>query len=197
MDSGESMLRKCSMLVCASLVGFIGLCAVTQATAQQNCSYENLKATAARTGVLNRMMEATRLAGLDDPEVNLGQMTLLAPTDAAFDALPPEFQTRLLAPENREHLTTLLMHHAFLGEYPTARLLKAKVKDYTIEAVDGSQVEVLIRRDIKIAGATIVRSDIMASDGIIHLIDKVIIPPSVLAALSADPAPSSLAEGDQ
>ena len=107
----------------------------------------NLKAAAVETGVLSRMMEVTRLAGLDDPEVEVGPLTLLAPSDAAFDALPPEIKVRLLAPENRGHLTDLLLYHALPGLYPTERLLKARVKTYTVSAIDGS--EVLIRKSRK------------------------------------------------
>ena len=162
----------------------------------------NLKEAAAATGVLARMTEATKLAGLDDPEINVGPLTLLAPSDEAFDALPQGIREKLLAPENRALLTDLLLYHAIPGLYPTERLLKAKVRNYTISAIDGSEIEINKRMktgEIDIAGAKIVRSDVIASDGIIHVIDKVLIPPSVLAALNAPPAPEPaiIAEGDQ
>ncbi len=161
----------------------------------------NLKQAADATGVLGRMMHATKLAGLDDPDIDVGPLTLLAPSDAAFEALPKEIRDRLLAPENRAHLTDLLLHHAIPGLYPTERLLKARVRTYTIGAIDGS--EVLIRKsrktgEIDVAGARIVQADVTATDGIIHVIDKVLIPPHVLEALM-NPAPAMeiAAEGDQ
>jgi uncharacterized surface protein with fasciclin (FAS1) repeats len=161
-----------------------------------------LKEAAAATGVLAKMTEATKLAGLDNPEVDVGPLTLLAPSDEAFNALPQGIREKLLAPENRALLTDLLLYHAIPGLYPTERLLKAKVRNYTISAIDGSALEINKRMrtgDIDIAGAKIVRSDVTASDGIIHVIDKVLIPPAVLAALNAPPAPEPavVAEGDQ
>lgn len=161
-----------------------------------------LKEAAAATGVLAKMTEATKLAGLDNPEVDVGPLTLLAPSDEAFNALPQGIRDKLLAPENRALLTDLLLYHAIPGLYPTERLLKAKVRNYTISAIDGSALEINKRMktgDIDIAGAKIVRSDVTASDGIIHVIDKVLIPPAVLAALNAPPAaePALVAEGDQ
>lgn len=161
-----------------------------------------LKEAAAATGVLAKMTEATKLAGLDNPEVDVGPLTLLAPSDEAFNALPQGIREKLLAPENRALLTDLLLYHAIPGLYPTERLLKAKVRNYTISAIDGSAIEINKRMktgEIDIAGAKIVRSDVTASDGIIHVIDKVLIPPSVLAALNAPPAPEPavVAEGDQ
>jgi uncharacterized surface protein with fasciclin (FAS1) repeats len=160
-----------------------------------------LKEAAAATGMLVKMTEATKLAGLDDPEVDVGPLTLLAPSDEAFNALPQEIRDRLLAPENRALLTDLLLYHAIPGLYPTERLLKAKVRNYTISAIEGSSIEINKRMktgDIEIAGAKIVRSEI-ASDGIIHVIDKVLIPPAVMSALSAPPSmePAVIAEGDQ
>ncbi len=173
-----------------------------EASANETPKMMTLKEAAAATGVLAKMTEATKLAGLDNPEVDVGPLTLLAPSDEAFDALPQGIREKLLAPENRALLTDLLLYHAIPGLYPTERLLKAKVRNYTISAIDGSALEINKRMktgEIDIAGAKIVRSDVTASDGIIHVIDKVLIPPAVLAALNAPPAPEPavIAEGDQ
>lgn len=161
----------------------------------------NLKEAAAATGMLMKMTEATKLAGLDNPEVDVGPLTLLAPSDDAFNALPQDIRDKLLAPENRALLTDLLLYHAVPGLYPAERLLKAKVRNYTISAIEGSPIEINKRMktgEINIAGARIIRSEI-ASDGIIHVIDKVLIPPAVMAALTAPPSsePALIAEGDQ
>ena len=162
----------------------------------------NLKEAAAATGVLARMTEATKLAGLDNPEVDVGPLTLLAPSDDAFNSLPQDIRDKLLAPENRALLTDLLLYHAVPGLYPTERLLNAKVRNYTISAIDGSPIEINKRRktgEIDIAGAKIIRSDVTATDGIIHVIDKVLIPPAVMQLLIAPPVvdTSVVAEGDQ
>ena len=126
---------------------------------------------------------------------------MLAPSGRSLRRLTPGHRDKLLAPENRALLTDLLLYHAVLGLYPTERLLKAKVRNYTISAIDGSSLEINKRMktgEIDIAGAKIVRSE-TASDGIIHVIDKVLIPPAVMAALTAPPSmePAVIAEGDQ
>jgi uncharacterized surface protein with fasciclin (FAS1) repeats len=160
----------------------------------------NLKEAAAATGMLAKMTEVTKLAGLDGP-VDIGPLTLLAPSDEAFNALPQDIRDRLLAPENRAILADMLLHHAFMGLFPTERLLGAKVRNYTIEAIGGTEVEIFKNRktgEILIDGAKILRSDVTASDGIIHVIDKVLIPPAVMTALMAQPTaePALVAEGD-
>ena len=119
----------------------LSLMAGTAAAADGTChTLVNLKRTAERTGVLKEMAAATKLAGLDGGDIDIGPLTLLAPTDDAFNALPKGFRERLLAPENSDLLMQLLMHHALLGEYDTERLRKARVKNYTVPAVDGSEV---------------------------------------------------------
>lgn len=159
---------------------------VPAALAESCATVVNLKQTAERTGVLKEMAAATHLAGLDDTGVDVGALTLLAPTDEAFNALPPGFRERLLAPENRQHLTALLMHHAVLGEYSIERLKKAKATNFTIPAVDGSGVEIFTGRGLNIEGARILEGDIRATDGVIHLIDKVLVPPSVMTAIGGE-----------
>lgn len=157
----------------------------------------DLKRTAEQTGVLKEMSAATKLAGLGASGVDIGQLTLFAPTDTAFNALPAGFRKRLLAPENRAHLTALLMHHAVLGEYSFDRLRKARAPEFTIPAVDATGVLVSIRNGISIEGARLVEADVRATNGIIHLIDRVLIPPEVKAALwePADGAPEAKVAG--
>ena len=101
-----------------------------------------LKEAAAATGMLVKMTEATKLAGLDEAGAGVGPLTLLAPSDEAFNALPQDIRDKLLVLENRALLTDLLLYHAVLGLYPTERLLKAKVRNYTISAINGSSLEI-------------------------------------------------------
>ncbi len=171
----------------AMAVLLAGLSFFTGQSMAEDCYVKvDLKASAERTGVLAKMMAATKLAGLDDPEIDVGPMTLFAPSDEAFDALPDGLRKKLLSPEHRDQLSAILMHHAIPGQFPMDRLMKARVQNYTVDAVDGSEVEITTNRGIDIAGAKIVQGDIIATDGIIHVINKVLIPPAVLAALEAD-----------
>lgn len=166
------------------MLAAVAISAFSSSVSADDCSAKvNLKDSALRTGVLGKMMAATEQAGLANPEVKVGPLTLFAPSDAAFAALPDVFRERLLAPENREQLVTLLLHHAVPGEFPTERLLKAKHKHYAVDAIDGSEVVITTRGGIDVEGAKITQADIIATDGIIHVIDKVLVPASVQAAL--------------
>lgn len=174
-------IQKSATLTFLFLILFAG------AAAAESCStLVDLKRTAERTGRLTEMAAATKLAGLDDPQVDIGPLTLFAPTDDAFNALPSGFRARLLAPENREHLVALLMHHAVMGEYSFERLKKARAPEFTVPAVDAGEVLVSRGNGLSVEGAKFVEANIVATDGIIHLIDKVLIPPSVKAALWDD-----------
>lgn len=173
--------RKSATLSLLFFVLFAG------AAAAESCTtVVDLKRAAERTGQLTEMAAITKLAGLDDPEIDIGPLTLFAPTDDAFNALPAGFRARLLAPENREHLVALLMHHAVMGEYSFERLKKARVPEFTVPSVDAGEVLVSRERGLTVEGAKFVEANIIATDGIIHLIDKVLIPPSVKAALWDD-----------
>lgn len=151
----------------------------------------DLKKAAVNTGLLNKMIEVKTLAGLDGASVGDDiKLTIFAPSDAAFAALPAEIRDKLLAPEYRGALADLLMHHAVIGEFPTQRLLNASARHYGVDAVDGSEIEFTIRRKaatIDIHGAKIVAGDIVASNGILHVIDKVLIPHGVMKILMGPP----------
>lgn len=155
-----------------------------------------LKQAAAKTGILTHMTAATKLAGLDSGKADgLGRLTLLAPTDAAFMTLDPDVRAKLLDPANVSLLTRVLLHHVILGDYPTKRLLAAKVRNYTVDAVDGTPIEVYRgERGVDVDEGRIIRGDIMASDGIIHLIDRVLIPAELMAEIEAVPMPDKVAD---
>ena len=180
------------------LIGLVlGLTLAASASNAGDCGLEklDLKAAAIGSGMLGQMIAATKLAGLDEPNPDIGPLTLFAPSDEAFAALPESLRIKLLAPENRGQLAIVLMHHAVLGEFPTSRLLNASARHYAVDAVDGTLVEITTRHGIDVAGAKIVKADIVATDGIIHIIDKVLIPPSVLADLDAQPTVTEIAAG--
>jgi uncharacterized surface protein with fasciclin (FAS1) repeats len=155
-----------------------------------------LKEAAAKTGILTHMTAATKLAGLDrSGDGDIGPLTLLAPTDTAFMTLDPDVRAKLLHPANVSLLTRVLLHHVLLGEYPTKRLLAPKVRSYTVQAVDGTLIDVYRGdRGLDVDEGRIVRGDIVAKDGIIHLVDRVLIPADLMAEIAAAPMPDKIAE---
>jgi uncharacterized surface protein with fasciclin (FAS1) repeats len=149
----------------------------------------DLKTAAMRTGLLTRMAEITRLAGLDGASAGAGRsITIFAPSDAAFEALPEHFKTAILKPENKALLADLLLHHVVLGSYPAHRMVYARAPRVAIEAVDGGQIIFNVRQGVAIDdidGAKLVRTDIRATNGVLHVIDKVLVPPAIMAAIES------------
>ncbi|MEM8868737.1 MAG: fasciclin domain-containing protein [Verrucomicrobiota bacterium] len=128
--------------------------------------------TAAAAGSFNTLVAAVEAAGLAETLKGEGPFTVFAPTDEAFAALPDGTVESLLLPENKDKLVSILSYHVVpakvkaedvtAGEAPTVNGQTA-----TIEVADGS---------VTIEGASVVQTDVWASNGVIHVIDEVIIP---------------------
>lgn len=120
------------------------------------------------------LVAAVQAADLENALVNAGPLMVFAPTNAAFDALPEGTVEDLLKPENKEALANILKHHVTPGNYSKDFLKKFKKlgqandQNTTVEVRDG---------EVYIGGAKIVAS-IPAGNGIVHVVDAVILPPS-------------------
>ena len=106
-----------------------------------------------------------------------GPFTVFAPTDDAFDALPEGLLDALLLPENKEALTSILTYHVVSGE-----VMAADVTAGDVETVEGSTIAITTDGGVMVNDANVVTTDVDASNGVIHVIDKVIVPPTVDAA---------------
>lgn len=133
--------------------------------------------TAVKAGSFNTLVTAVKAAGLVDTLKGKGPFTVFAPTDEAFAKLPKATLESLLKPENKKALTSILTYHVLPGRYDAKRITGAKAKQFGIKSVQGSNVEVDIRKGVKVSGANVVKTDIIASNGVIHVIDAVIMPP--------------------
>lgn len=129
--------------------------------------------TAASTGMFNTLLAAAKAAGLDDELSADGQMTVFAPTDDAFAKLPAGTVENLLKPENKDMLVKVLTYHIVSGNVMAAdvvKMNKAKTlqgQEVTIKAKGGK---------VMIDKANVVKTDIAASNGVIHVIDSVLMP---------------------
>jgi transforming growth factor-beta-induced protein len=141
--------------------------------------------TAVKAGSFNTLVAAVKAAGLVDTLKSKGPFTVFAPTDAAFKKLPPATLASLLKPENKKTLTSILTYHVVAGDYPAARILKPKASSYPLKSVEGSSITVNKSKGVKVSGATVTKTDITTSNGTIHVIDTVLLPPKVKAALAA------------
>ncbi len=128
---------------------------------------------AGASGEFTTLLSAAQAAGMADFLKGPGPYTLLAPTDAAFAALPEGQLADLLRPENKTKLETLLRRHVIAGEMKAQALMP--MTSVTTLAGDTLPVDgasgVLV-----VGGAKLVRPDIDASNGVVHAIDKVLIP---------------------
>ena len=118
------------------------------------------------------LVAAVQAADLENVLVNAGPLMVFAPTNAAFDALPPGTVEELLKPENKEKLAAILKHHVTAGNYNKDFLKKFKKLG---QADDTSTTVEVKGDDVYIGGAKILGS-VEAGNGIVHVVDKVILP---------------------
>lgn len=118
------------------------------------------------------LVAAVKAAGLVDTLNSAGPFTVFAPTNAAFAKLPAGTVESLLKPENKDKLTAILTYHVVAGKVLAADVVKLKSAD----TVNGKAVAIDASMDVKINDANVTATDIKASNGVIHVIDTVLIP---------------------
>merc|ERR1711997_993099 len=105
-----------------------------------------------------------------------GPFTVFAPTNAAFGALPAGTLDTLLKPENKDQLVDILTYHVVAG-----RALSSDLTDgQSIDTVEGKAVTVHIAEGVKINDVNVVKPDVLATNGVVHVVDGVLLPPSAM-----------------
>ncbi len=143
-------------------------------------SYKNKKQdivdTAVAAGTFNTLVAAVKAADLVDTLKGDGPFTVFAPTDEAFAKLPAGTLENLLKPENKDQLAAILTYHVVSGK------VKAKdvVKLDNATTVQGSDVDIMVKDGAVVlnGNSNVVKTDIKTSNGVIHVIDTVILPPA-------------------
>ncbi|ATG34725.1 MULTISPECIES: fasciclin domain-containing protein [Phaeobacter] len=128
--------------------------------------------TAAGAGDFSTLVAAVQAAGLVDTLKGDGPFTVFAPTDAAFAALPAGTVEELLKPENKDKLVEILTYHVVPGKVMSGDL----VDDMKAATVQGSEVTIDLDSGVMVDEATVTTADIEAENGVIHVIDTVIMP---------------------
>ena len=129
--------------------------------------------TAVGAGSFKTLAAALQAAGLVETLKGTGPFTVFAPTDEAFAKLPAGTVENLLKPENRDKLRAVLTYHVVAGKVTAAQVTKLK----SAKTVQGSEVKIEASGGkVKIDNANVVKADVMASNGVIHVIDTVIMP---------------------
>lgn len=129
--------------------------------------------TAVGAGNFTTLVAAVEAAGLVETLKGAGPFTVFAPTDAAFAALPAGTVEDLLKPENKDKLIAILTYHVVPGKVMSTDLSEG-LKAATVQ---GGEVTITLEGGAKVNGAVISTADIEASNGVIHVIDSVILPP--------------------
>lgn len=129
--------------------------------------------TAVAAGQFKTLAAALEAAGLVETLKGAGPFTVFAPTDAAFAALPAGTVEDLLKPENKDKLTEILTYHVVAGKV-MAGDLKDGMKAPTVE---GAEITIDLDNGPMVNDAKVTTADVAASNGVIHVIDKVIMPP--------------------
>jgi uncharacterized surface protein with fasciclin (FAS1) repeats len=153
----------------------MGLTAATLVSLGSAPSYAaDIVDTAVKAGQFNTLAAALKAAGLIETLKGQGPFTVFAPTDAAFAKLPAGTVDNLLKPENKAKLVQILTYHVVPGKIMSASLAGKKTGAKTVEgddlAIDATMGGVTVN------GAKVVSADVAADNGVIHVIDTVVIP---------------------
>jgi uncharacterized surface protein with fasciclin (FAS1) repeats len=120
------------------------------------------------------LVAAVKAAGLVETLSGTGPFTVFAPTDEAFAALPAGLLDKLLLPANKETLTKILTYHVI-----PAKVMAADVTAGEVKTVEGSEITIATDGGVKVDEATVTATDVEASNGVIHVIDQVLVPADV------------------
>lgn len=162
------MLRK---TIFATTVALAAL--TTPAFAESHAMKADIVDTATEAGSFETLLAAAQAAGLVETLKGDGPFTIFAPTDAAFDALPDGTVEDLLKPENQDKLAEILTYHVVPGKVMSGDL----TDDMKAATVEGAEVTIDLDNGVMVNDATVTQADIEASNGVIHVIDAVLMPP--------------------
>ncbi|MEO1293780.1 MAG: fasciclin domain-containing protein [Pseudomonadota bacterium] len=133
---------------------------------------KDIVTTAIETDGFDTLVAAVQAAGLVETLQGEGPFTVFAPTDEAFAALPEGTVETLLKPENKDQLVAVLTYHVLPGKVMSGDI----AGDMSAATVQGSEVDITTEGGVAVDGANVVAADIETSNGVIHVIDAVILP---------------------
>lgn len=133
----------------------------------------NIAAVAENAGSFNTLLAAVKAAGLERELTGRGPLTVFAPTDEAFAKLPPGTVEELLKPENKQKLRSILLYHIVRGNNDSSVVAKLK----SARTLAGKSLPIMIEDGkVMVGNATVAATDVLARNGVIHVIDTVLIP---------------------
>lgn len=153
-----------------------GTAPTTETTAPtETAAIQTIVETAIANGSFNTLVAAVQAADLVDTLNGQGPFTVFAPTDEAFAALPAGVLDKLLLPENKAVLTQILTYHVVAGDVPASAVTTGPVA-----SVEGANLDLTADAgQVTVNDAKVVQADVVASNGVIHVIDAVLLPPGL------------------
>lgn len=165
----KQVARMISVVTAAALV----LALAVGAYAGPKARPQDIVDTAVAAGSFKTLAAALQAAGLVDTLKGKGPFTVFAPTDEAFAKLPAGTVEDLLKPENKEKLVAILTYHVVPGRDLASQVTKIN----SAKTVNGQSVAISVNGGaVKVDNATVIKSDILCSNGVIHVIDSVLMP---------------------
>ena len=157
--------------------GLYGLALVAMMTQVASAADKTIVQTAAGNEQFSTLVAAVKAAGLADTLGGKGPFTVFAPTNEAFAKLPEGTVEELLKPENKEKLVAILTYHVVPSKVLAANVVKLDGK--AVKTVQGGTVPVSVSgENVMIGKSKVVKTDIECSNGVIHVIDTVLLPPT-------------------
>ncbi len=154
-------------------VAAIALLVPVSGAARLQAQSQDIVDTAVAAGSFKTLATALKAAGLIDTLKGKGPFTVFAPTDEAFAKLPKGTVEDLLKPENKAKLTAILTYHVVAGKVMAADVVKLK----SANTVNGKAVQIMVEGGtVMVDNAKVVKTDIGTSNGVIHVIDTVLLP---------------------
>lgn len=165
------------LVVLGSMLSLIAILMVFPASARvagNSVDTNDLVDTAVAAGQFKTLATALEAAGLIDALKGPGPFTVFAPTDEAFAKLPAGTVETLLKPENKEKLKAVLLYHVVPGNVTADQV--TKLNGRSVKTLQGSSVKVRTGQGVRVDDAKVTQTDVKASNGVIHVIDTVLMP---------------------
>jgi len=157
------------MMLCAAFAWLVSPVLAADTAVAKRSIFE----TAVGAGKFNTLVAALKAAGLVEALSGKGPLTVFAPTDDAFAKLPKGTVETLLKPENKNKLIAILKYHVVAGSYPAAKVLKSD----TLTTLQGGKLTITNGSEgVMIDKAKLTKADVMCTNGVIHIIDSVVMP---------------------
>jgi transforming growth factor-beta-induced protein len=176
-DFTRTTVHPISVSLFAAMLGTAAL-AQHPSDASATTARRDIVATATAAGQFATLLAAVKAAGLADTLSGKGPFTVFAPTDAAFAKLDKDTLASLLKPENKAKLTAILTYHVVAGQLPAAALAGKR----EVTTLQGATLPVeTAKSGVRIGAAGVVSADVAATNGVVHAIDTVLLPPDLVA----------------